>query len=139
MHTPFCLIFVGGLLAACSSSTPPATNVANPCATRGASYVAHFVEQSDGTCGPMGDQIITVLRDGTLAGPPLQCDSLTLDACTGRDTNCVTTSNGVTCHITVETTFLNDGSSASGSETLACSQEGRTPCTSTYTTTLTRQ
>lgn len=64
------LVFALTLTAACSSggSEGQTTNQANPCATRGATYLLHAVEQRGGTCGPVPDEIFNVNPDGTTAG-----------------------------------------------------------------------
>ena len=114
------------------------TNQANPCATRGATYLLHAEEQRGGTCGPLADEILNIGSDGTLPGPPVRCDAITQDGCTARDTNCTQTTNGVTCSTTTSVTFTADGKSASGLITLRC-RDSDGGCTSTYAVTAKRQ
>ena len=115
-----------------SSSAPPSTK-ANPCATPGATYLLHFVEQANGTCGPVSDQIINVAKDGTLSGSGTasSCAMTAQDGCTARNTDCMSTTNGVTCDVTSDVTFAKDGGAASGLETVTC-MSGSSSCMSTY-------
>ena len=128
-------------LVACSSeaSTPSATTKANPCATPGATYLSHFVEQSGGTCGPLADVLVTVNKDGTVTGPPVSCQDRTETGCRTQTTDCTTTSiKGLTCHFTTDVTYTSDGSSGAGSEVGSCAG-GASTCTSSYQVTVTRR
>lgn len=128
------------LLIGCSSApdpTPPTK--ANGCATPGATYLSHFVEQSGGTCGPLADVLVTVSKEGTLPGPAVSCQTRTETGCTTLATNCTTSAvNGLTCHVTSDVTYASDGRSGSGTETASCSGASTT-CSSTYQITITRQ
>lgn len=138
-------LFFLGIVActvACGSSYtsgPALANKANPCATPGATYLSHFVELSGGTCGPIPDEILNINSDGTIPGSQsFSCQTVTQDGCTARDTGCITTTNGTTCTATTDVTFATDGSSASGLETVSCSNVSTT-CTSTYSVSFTQQ
>lgn len=134
-------------LVACSSSSPTSapgstksqvtTSKANPCATPGATYQVHFVEQPNGTCGTLSDQIININPDGTI-NVSFSCEKVVASGCTVQGTNCVGEADGVSCTGTSDSTFASDGSSASGVETLSCS-DSTSGCTSTYQVTFTRQ
>lgn len=122
----------------CGGSGGSTTLNANPCATPGATYLGHFVEQS-GTCGPIPDQIINVNPDGTLSSSmAVSCAQTTVAGCTTQNTDCMSTSAGSTCSVTSDVTFSPDGTSASGLETARCTYSGGS-CTSTYNVTATRQ
>lgn len=126
-------------IVACASDSPSPTHVqsnkANPCATHGASYLVVRVEQSGGTCGPIPDEIVNVLADGTLPGRPMVCQSISLTGCTATLTDCLVDGCGVTTGIT----FASDGSSAKGLETRSCTSEVTIAnCSSKYTVTWTR-
>lgn len=133
---------VGLLMMACGSDDPPKGPVnfpANPCATRGSTYLQSSTEIS-GDCGPIPDQIVNINPDGTITqDTPLTCDSVTQEGCTARDTGCKwTTSEGVSWAMTFETAFKADGSSATGIEMIRGSGNGQT-CTSTYNVSMTRR
>jgi hypothetical protein len=135
------VVTVGVFVAACSGEDKqqqPSTNLANPCATRGATYLFHTVENPTGTCGPIPDQITNVNADGTVPGPGVSCEAITQNGCTARDTNCVSGSNGNTCYTTTNVTFSDDGATASGLITVRCSN-GKTSCASTYGVSARRQ
>lgn len=123
------------LLAACGSN--PA---ANPCATKGATYLFHFVEDPSGTCGPVPDSIVNVGSDGTIASSSsLTCDKTELDGCTSKKSNCkTTTSTGIQCTVNTSSTFSSDGSSVTGLESFTCTS-GASVCSSTYSVTASRQ
>jgi hypothetical protein len=123
------------LLAACSCSS--STNKANPCATPGATYLFHFVEQANGTCGPVPDSIVNINADGTLSSS-VSCQTINQTGCTAQDTGCTSSSNGTTCNFTTDVTFASDGSGATGLETFTCSN-GSSSCWSTYAVTAARQ
>jgi len=129
-----------GIVACSSDSPPPASyvqsNKANPCAVPGANYLVVHVEKSGGTCGPIPDELVHVLDDGTLPGRPMACQSISLTGCTAKLTDC-----GVDGGFTATTsiTFASDGSSANGVETRSRTSEvSIANCTSTYTVTWTR-
>jgi hypothetical protein len=113
--------------AGCGSGTAEA----NPCATPGATYLEHFAEHPGGTCGPITDQVLNINHDGTIDTASPDCDSVTQDGCTARDTNCRTSANGTDCTATTSVTFAKDGSAASGIATISCTA-GSSSCESTY-------
>lgn len=120
---------------ACGSSAPKA----NPCATPGATYLDHFVEQSGGTCGAIPDTIININPDGTVATTAsVSCATKTQTGCTARDSGCTVTTNGTTCTVTTDITYAADGTSATGLESLSCTTGNQT-CTSSYSVASRRQ
>jgi hypothetical protein len=121
------------VLVACGG--PPK---ANPCATKGATYVQRFVERANGTCGPIPDTIVNITADGEVAGARLDCESMTQDGCTARNAGCKTTTDGITCTGTSSVTFAADGSTSSGLITTNCSGNGLA-CVSTYDVSAVRQ
>lgn len=129
------------LLVGCSSTsaspTSPSTNQANPCATKGATYLFHSVETAGGTCGPVPDQIVNINADGTVPGPGVTCEAITQTGCTARNTNCTSTTGANPCKSTTDITFTADGTSASGLQTMSCT-DATGSCTSTYKVTATR-
>jgi hypothetical protein len=117
------------------------TNKANPCATKGATYLFHSVENPSGTCGQTPDQIVNINADGTLA-TALSCTEITQNGCVARDTDCVTTSKDgqTTCYATTSVTFADDGASASGLISIRCSSTAdSSSCSSTYGVSARRQ
>jgi hypothetical protein len=148
MRTLTLCFFLGGVLlsvAGCSSSSSPSSGntssseIANPCATKGASYVESFVEQQGGTCGPISNVLVNVNSDGTITtSTPITCAHVSQNGCTAQDTNCTFSSNGFDFTETFDVTFADDGSSAHGVVTISGSGKGQS-CTSTYDVTFTRQ
>ncbi len=128
------IIFICMLICGCSSNVT--TNQANPCATKGATYLGHAVQES-GNCGDAPDQIINVGSDGTL-DKNVSCARITQDGCTACNSDCTFGSNGVTCTATTDVTFAYDGSSAHGLESISC-YNSVSSCASTYVVTLIRQ
>ena len=124
-------------IVACGSDSPSPTHVestkANPCATPGATYSVVLVEQSGGTCGPIPDDLVNVREDGTLPGPPMSCQSISITGCGAKLNSCWASAG---CAATTSITFASDGSSAKGAETLSCSEFSK--CISTYAVTWTR-
>jgi len=133
------LIVAGALWPASSGSGPSNTLAANPCATPGASYLETFAEQPGGTCGTAPSQVLNVNTNGTVTSSvPVSCASTEQSGCTAHDADCAETTNGVTCMVTTDVTFASDGSSATGLETLSCSNASSS-CVSTYTVSAARQ
>lgn len=122
------LLMVGG----CSSSSDnlSITVLANPCATKGATYLESFSEEPGGTCGAISDQIVNIGQDGTLT-QSVSCKRITQTGCTAQDTGCSFTSDGLTCTVNTDITFAEDGSSSSGLESTNC-QSSTYSCSSTY-------
>jgi hypothetical protein len=111
---------------------------ANPCATPGATYLEHYDELANGSCGPLADDIFNVAPDGTLTtAAPISCETASQTGCTARNSGCAAQLNGSTCMVTTDVTFMSDGSSASGVLTFSCSN-GIRSCESTYQYTATR-
>lgn len=126
MKIAFVLIF-----AACGKPT------ANTCATRSASYLAHFTQQ-DGNCGPVPDQVVNISADGEIAGAAgVSCEKSEAVGCTQNTTNCRNTVDGVTCSSTASLTFTKDGASASGTSSVTCT--GAATCAGSYRLSYTRQ
>lgn len=122
----------------CSSSSSTSHPLANPCATKGATYLEHFVQES-GDCGALPDEIVNIGADGTLtSSSSVSCATVSQNGCTAQDSDCTTTNNGVTCMVTTDVTFARDGSSASGLESVTCTGNGAS-CTSTYQVSAARQ
>jgi hypothetical protein len=130
------------VLPACSSSSAasgPSSEPANPCATKGASYLETLVEQAGGTCGPITSQVVNINSDGTITtSTPLSCAHVSQTGCVAQDTDCTFSSMGFDFSETFDVTFTSDGSSASGLITLSGSGNGQN-CASTYDVTFARQ
>jgi hypothetical protein len=132
------LTLVPSALSCGSSSSSPTSAKANPCATRGASYLEAFTEES-GNCGTIPSELVNVGSDGTLTeSTPITCATVSQTGCTARDSDCTFSSMGYNFTETSDVTFTADGSSASGVVTLSGSGNGQV-CTSTYDITFTRQ
>jgi hypothetical protein len=117
-----------------SDSAGPKPVPANPCATRGATYLVNFLENVGGTCGQLSEQIMYITQDGQVGGTndsTFACDQTTVDNCTIQNTGCAVTMNDVTCHLNSNVTFTLDGSAAAGYESLWCSSYASS-CASTY-------
>src|SRR4051812_39275044 len=102
------------LLAACGDDggSKAVDYAANPCATRNATYVQAFFEQS-GNCGPLPSQIVNINPDGTItSNTQISCAKVTQTGCTARNTGCKWSSDGFVFTMTFATTFEDDGSSA---------------------------
>lgn len=116
---------------------------ANPCATNSSTYLVRYADKSGGNCGAIPDTILNISANGSIAGDAPKCDASEQDGCTARSTNCEATKNGVDCTFTASVTFSDDGSSASGLETVSCDASTTSnfvsACLSTYTVTMTRQ
>lgn len=147
MRTTTGWIACGALLAsmACSSggtgsgSNGSSTQPANPCATKNATYLEMVSQQPGGTCGQVNSQVINVNADGTITLPTtITCASLTVTGCTTRGSDCTYTSNGDSFTENFETTFAQDGSSATGVLSISGMGNGAS-CSSTYDMTATRQ
>lgn len=128
-------------LISCSSAKTNGSvsqELANPCATRGATYL-EIVSELSGNCGPIPETILNINQDGTITSPtPIVCASVSQNGCTARDTDCVFSSQGYIFSMTFETTFSEDGSYASSIVTLSGTGNGQS-CTETYSSTMTRQ
>ncbi len=130
-------------VVACGSTTSSGTSgpqqeMANPCATRGATYLESFVQVS-GTCGAIPSEIINISSNGTITTTSaVTCASVSQTGCTAQDSDCTSTANGYSITATTDVTFASDGSSATGLETVSMTGNG-TSCTSTYDVTATRQ
>ena len=127
-----CLL--GGVvtLIACGGNS----NQANPCVTRGASYLVSFTLVS-GNCPALPSGIITVNQDGTIPTAAGQSCTVNMNGCTS-DNNCSWSANGFNYTSASHVTFASDGSSGSGIATLNVSGNGGA-CVGTYNVTYTRQ
>ncbi len=133
------LFIVCILLIGCGDSSHNEEIKANPCATPGATYLQQFIERS-GNCGPITDRIINISKNNTIASSSeidLSCANVEQDGCTARDTDCISSSNGITCSNTFITEFAPDGSVAEGVSTISCKSENFN-CVSTYSYNFTR-
>ena len=107
---------------ACGGSPPPGVN---PCATRGATYLATFTEVF-GNCGPIPSQVITVNPDGTITtSVNPNCGISSVEGCTVTNSNCTWSAQGVNFLSTYSVTFASDGMSASGIATLSALSGGQ--------------
>jgi hypothetical protein len=130
------------IVLGCSSKDGGSTPQANPCATKGASYLLTFTEMSGGTCGPVPNQVLNINSDsdGTNNNGVNPCASSELTGCTTRDSDCTSNVNGISCTFNTESTFSSDGATLSGMETLSCTYGSPSQsCTSTYSITGMRQ
>jgi hypothetical protein len=131
------------MIVGCGSSTSSGTSgpqqeTANPCATRGATYLESLVQVS-GTCGAIPSEIFNVSSNGTVTTTSaVTCASVSQTGCTAQDSDCTYTSNGLSVTMTDDVTFAADGSSATGLATISATGSG-VSCTSTYQVTMTRQ
>jgi hypothetical protein len=131
-------------LTACSSGSGTSGNgsgsePANPCATKGASYLETLTEQAGGTCGTVSSQVVNVNSDGTITtSTPITCAHVSQNGCTAQDTDCTFSSMGYDFSETFDVTFTSDGSSAMGLVTISGSGNGQS-CNSTYNVSVTRQ
>ena len=125
------------MLAACSSvGTPQNTVQKNSCVTAGASYLEHFVERPNGTCGRFPDMTENVSPSGEInlsgcSGTPryVGCD-VYLD-------NISCSKNGITVIENGKMSWASDGASGFGIITLSASNSSET-CLSTYDVTAQR-
>jgi hypothetical protein len=136
------VLFLVLALPACGNSDSSAagpTNVpANPCATPNSTYLQTFTEVS-GNCGPIPSVITNINADGTITQTtPINCASVTQSGCTARDTDCAWSASGFSYSETFETTFMQDGSSATGLLTLSGMGNGQI-CSETYNISMVRQ
>jgi hypothetical protein len=131
----------GGALGACgsdSATASPTKVAANPCATPNSTYLQTFTEVS-GNCGPIPSAITNINADGTITQTTsITCANVTQSGCTARDTDCTWSSSGFSYSETFETTFAQDGSSATGLATLTGMGNGQS-CSETYNLSLVRQ
>jgi hypothetical protein len=127
-------------MVVCAGCSSKSGTTANPCATRGATYLATFAEMSGGTCGPVPQQIVNVDSNGQITnGTSITCANDDLNGCTEMKSGCMgTTSNGCSATIQTDVTFASDGSGASGLETIQVTC-GASVCSSTYRVSLARQ
>lgn len=143
MNKYLALFVIGfiGCSGADSSSFEQTTNQANPCATRGATYLLHCDELSGGNCGSISDEIFHINTDGTMPSlsEGITCDDITQDGCTARDTNCRSIVGGCVLTETFVTTFKQDGSSAQSLITLSIRCDDGSGCKSTYECFIVRQ
>jgi hypothetical protein len=65
--------------------------------------------------------------------------STSQNGCTVTATDCTVSGGGPKCMVSTNLTYAADGSTASGTETLACTAVQMSSCTSTYSVTETRQ
>lgn len=140
---------VGGLVAVCvacsssggngaTSSGSTSALKANPCATKGATYLETFTEQS-GNCGMLTSQVVNINPDGTITTTvQISCAMQTQAGCKTQATDCTWSANGYSYNETLESTFAQDGSSATGIATVTAMGKGQS-CSSTYNITITRQ
>jgi len=129
-------------LPACSSSDSSAKESmsaqANPCATRNSTYLETLTEVS-GNCGSIPSAIVNVNADGTLTeSTTITCASTSQTGCTARNSDCKWSANGIDFTETFETTFEQDGTSATGLLTLSGNGNGQS-CTETYNVSFVRQ
>lgn len=136
-------IVVLSVLAGCSGGDDSddekeTISQANPCATRGSTYIVQCSEVS-GDCGALADSVVNIASDGTL-GTSLKCDKYEEDGCTARGTNCdAPPSEGCSIETTYATTFAADGSSADSTSSFSVKCNDGSSCYSTYTCSFTRQ
>jgi hypothetical protein len=134
MRSTFAVAFGLLTLIACGGSS---NNQANPCATKGATYLATFTEVS-GTCGPIPSQVVNVNPDGTITDTSNEtCASVYQQGCTATRNSCTWSSQGFNFTSTSSVTFASDGASASGIVTLSASGAGS--CAETYNVSYVRQ
>lgn len=115
-------------------------STANPCATPGASYLEHCVEES-GNCGAISDQVVNIGPEGEVmgvGGTAPMCTSMDVVGCVSHGSGCTVTENGATVTTTFQTTFVADGSSATSIASIEITM-GAANCVSTYNCTITRQ
>lgn len=121
-----------------SSSSGTTTESANPCATKGATYVETFTQQS-GNCGPIPSQVININPDSTVTtSVQISCAIQTQTGCKVQVTDCTWTSQGYMFTETGETTFAQDGSSATGIFSITGMGNGQS-CSSSYSIEIVRQ
>lgn len=132
-------------LAACSSSpATPSTPLdaggaatTGPCTPPAGIYLAHYVEQSGGTCGPRPDALV----DETHPGAGCQVDQTTsTDGCRREGTvTCPTASGGSGIAVGLITSTA-DGKTLTSSVTITVKDaSGTTLCKSTYSVTEQKQ
>jgi hypothetical protein len=130
-----CLLGMGMTGLACGGSS---NSAANPCATKGATYLATFTEVS-GNCGPIPSQVVNINPDGTITSSVNEtCGSVSQQGCTGNRNDCTWTSQGYNFTSTSSLTFSADGASASGIATVSASGGGLS-CVETYKLSYVRQ
>ena len=133
MKTTFFAVVLGAVLAlACGGNS----NQANPCVTRGASYLVTFTQVS-GNCPAIPSTLVTVNQDGSIPTAASASCTVNMNGCTS-DNNCTWSANGFNYTSSSHLTFTADGASASGTATLNVSGNG-TSCVGTYSLTYTRQ
>jgi hypothetical protein len=131
-----CVLGMGMTGFACGGSS--SSNAANPCATKGATYLATFTEVS-GNCGPVPSQVVNINPDGTITSSVNEtCGSVSQQGCTGNRNDCTWSSQGYNFLSTSSVTFSSDGTSASGIATISVSGGGQS-CTETYSLSYARQ
>jgi hypothetical protein len=122
-----CLLVSVLTLFACGGSS---NDQANPCATKGATYLVSYTELS-GNCGPIPSSVVNVNPDGTITDPNhITCASSSVQGCTTQNNSCTWSSQGFNFMATTSVTFSADGASASGIATISASGAGS--CTETY-------
>jgi hypothetical protein len=137
-------IMVAGWLAlnACGSSSgnSATTELANPCVTKGATYLITFEEQDGGTCGPVPQGVVNVSSTGTvLNGDNFPCASQAQNGCTTQENDCTTTlTGGINCAVTASLTYEDGGAQGTGLEDFVCSGSSFA-CSSVYHVTEVRQ
>jgi hypothetical protein len=127
------LIFCGGCTV--QSADPPM------CTARGGSYMAHFVEQPGGTCGPMADQQFGI--DPNLPDVAASCTgeaAYTRDHCDESfDLTCPTASGHGTLQSVGTTSWSASGSSGDATMRYVYRTDaGDVSCQSTYAITYVR-
>ena len=128
-----CVAALSVALAACGGSS----NHANPCATKGATYLATYTAIS-GNCGQIPSTIVNVNPDGTITNAnQIACASEYDQGCTHTANSCTWSSQGYNFTQTSSVTFSSDGASASGIVSLSASGAGS--CAGTYNVSFVRQ
>jgi hypothetical protein len=114
---------------------------ANPCATPGATYLEHFVQDSLSNCGAIPDEIIKINPDGTINVPAgsHSCIAMTTNGCSAQNSGCAGRVSDLDCTITSYITYASDGSGATGLETAHCEAISGGSCSAIYLVTVTRQ
>lgn len=82
MNKSFLLFTLFSMMVACGGSPAgQTTDAANPCATKGATYLMQPTELPGGTCGALPSGIVNIGADGTVVGS-ITCARITQDGCT---------------------------------------------------------
>ena len=121
-------------LVSCGGDPDPAPEeaLANPCATPGATYFQTFTTIS-GDCGDIPAQIVNIGNDGTVpAAEGVSCQKVEQDGCRAHNTGCSVTMDGCTTTATTDVTFADDGSSATGMESVTIRCTDGSSCSGTY-------